>query len=144
MTTKVDPGDSRARNVADSEIREQSRWSLSRPDPRHVAEVVAKAFFAEMQQAGFSNKLIIDVTAQIISAVSGTLREQARLGQKKATGEPPIGEDLGTRGESSEHRNSSNHSVVLIRPAKTRQAESAVTQPERKFDPIRSNMTEDG
>lgn len=122
MTTNVDPGDTQARNVADSEIREPNRWSVPRPDPRHVAEVVAKAFFAEMQQAGFSNKLIIDVTAQIISALSGTLREQARLGKEKATGEPPIGEERGTRGENSEHRNSPNNSVVLIRPAKTRQA----------------------
>lgn len=141
MTTKVDPGCSQARNMPDSEIREPNGWPVPRPDPRRVAEVVAKAFFAEMQQAGFSNKLIIDVTAQIISAVSGTLREQAKRGKKNATGEPPIGEEQGTRAENSEHRNSPNHSVVLIRPTKTPQAELVVTLPER--EPIRSDLTED-
>ena len=51
---------------------------MNHPDSRDFAEQAARTMYANMRQAGFSDEMIIYVTAKMISELSVSIRERDR------------------------------------------------------------------
>ena len=85
----------KSRNVAKNEVMLNQHFGLHN-HPKHIAEIVAKSFYTQMQQAGFDTELIIYVTAQIISELNASIQEHTKSQLEKATNESSLPEDHNT------------------------------------------------
>ncbi len=75
--------------------------TVPRTDSRQIAELTARSLFADMREAGFSDEMIIYVTAQVISELTASIRQRDDHVRGEDLGEVRKSQGEGTAGQRS-------------------------------------------